>query len=191
MAKIVLIGAGSHVFLSHFIPDILSYPELRNSTISLMDIAKEPLELATAYATRLVEQNKFDTRIESTMDRRKALDGADYVFITINAGHDLKEVDRKITLRYGLDQADPATIGPGGVFNGARHVPPILDICHGMEELCPDAWLMNYTNPMAIISWAVSDYTRIKNIGLCHSVPHTANTWPDIWECRWMRFPIG
>jgi alpha-galactosidase len=141
-----------------------------------MDIAKEPLELATAFANRLVEQNKFNTKIESTTDRRAALDGADYVIITINAGYHWKEADRSVTLKYGVDQGDTATMGPCGVFNGARHVPPILDICRDMEELCPDAWLMNYTNPMAIISWAVSDYTRIKNVGLCHSVPNTART---------------
>lgn len=176
MAKIVLIGAGSHVFSSRFITDIVSYPELREGTISLMDISKEPLELATAFARRLVEQNKFNTKIESTTDRREALDGADYVIITINAGYQWKEADRAVTLKYGLDQGDTATMGPCGVFNGVRHVPPILDICHEMKELCPDAWLMNYTNPMAIISWSVSDYTRIKNVGLCHSVPNTART---------------
>jgi alpha-galactosidase len=176
MAKIVIIGAGSHVFASRLITDILYYPELRDSTISLMDIAREPLELTTAFAKRIVEQNKFNTRIESTTDRRAAVDGADYVFITINAGYHWKEADRAVTLKYGVDQGDTATMGPCGVFNGARHVPPILDICHDMEELCPDAWLMNYTNPMAMISWAVSDYTHVKNIGLCHSVPNTART---------------
>ena len=176
MAKIVLIGAGSHVFSSRLITDILSYPELRDSTIALMDIAQEPLELSNAFAKRIVEQNKFNTKIESTTNRREALYGADYVFIIINVGYDLKEADRKITLKYGLDQGDTATMGPCGVFNGVRHVPPILDVAHDMEELCPNAWLMNYTNPMAIISWAVSDYTKIKNVGLCHSVPHTAST---------------
>ena len=176
MTKIVLIGAGSHVFSSRLITDILSYPELRDSTISLMDIAKEPLELSAAFVKTIIEQNKFNTKIESTTNRREALDGADYVFIIINVGYNLKEADRKITLKYGLDQGDTATMGPCGVFNGVRHVPPILDVAHDMEELCPDAWLMNYTNPMAIISWAVSDYSKIKNVGLCHSVPHTAGT---------------
>ena len=176
MAKIVIIGAGSHVFASRFITDIISYPELRDSTISLMDISKEHLELTTAFARRIVEQNKFNTKIESTIDRRVALDGADYVFITLNVGYNWKEADRAITLKYGLDQGDTATIGPCGVFNGVRHVPPIIDICRDMEELCPHAWLMNYTNPMAMISWAVSDYTRVKNVGLCHSVPNTART---------------
>ena len=78
MAKIVIIGAGSHVFASRFITDIIYYPELRDSTITLMDIAPEPLELTAAFANRIVAQNKFRTKIESTTDRRKAVDGADY-----------------------------------------------------------------------------------------------------------------
>ena len=177
MAKIVIVGAGSHVFSSRFITDILSYPELREGTITLMDISKEPLELATAFAKRLVEQNKFNTKIESTTDRREALDGANYVLITIKVGGvQHLDTERKIALKYGVDQGDMATMGSGGVFDSVRHVPPILDICHDMEELCPDALLMNYTNPMAIICWAVNDYTHIKNVGLCHSVPHTAGT---------------
>ena len=131
MAKIVLIGAGSHVFCSRLVTDILSYPELRDSTISLMDIAKEPLALSAAFAKRIVEQNKFNTRIESTTNRREALDGANYVIVIIKVGaFRFSEADRKVTLKYGLDQGDMATTGPGGVMNGARHVPPILDICH-------------------------------------------------------------
>jgi alpha-galactosidase len=177
MAKIVIIGAGSHVFSSRFITDILSYPELREGTITLMDIARGPLEMATAFARRLVEQNKFSTKIESTTDRREALEGADYVIITIKVGggHHL-DIEREISLKYGVDQGDMACIGSGGAFDSIRHVPPILDICHDMEELCPNALLMNYTNPMAIISWSVSDYTKIKNVGLCHSVFGTAKT---------------
>ena len=86
MAKIVLIGAGSHTFSRHLITDIISYPELRDSTITLMDIAQEPLDLITTFARRLVEQNKYKTKIESTTDRREALAGADYVFTTIKVG---------------------------------------------------------------------------------------------------------
>ena len=107
MAKIVLIGAGSHVFCSRLITDILSYPELRDSTISLMDIAREPLELSTAFAKRIVEQNKFNTKVESTTNRREALDGADYVIIIIKVGgFRYSEADRKVALKYGLDAGD-------------------------------------------------------------------------------------
>ena len=176
MAKIVLIGAGSHTFSRHLITDILTYPELRDSTIALMDIAQEPLDLITAFAKKLVSQNGYKTRIESTTDRREALVDADYVFTTIRiGGQDAAQWDREIPKIYGVDQAVGDTTGPGGVFYGARHVPAILDICKDMEKVCPNAWLMNYTNPMAIITWAVNDYTRIKTVGLCHSVQGTAS----------------
>jgi alpha-galactosidase len=177
MAKIVIVGAGSHVFSSRFITDIVSYPELREGTITLMDIAQEPLDLATAFAKRLVEQNKFNTKIESTTDRREALAGADYVLITLKVGgvHHLDN-ERAIALKYGVDQGDMACIGSGGAFDSIRHVPPILQICHDMEELCPNALLLNYTNPMATITWSINDYTKIKSIGLCHSVYSTAKT---------------
>jgi alpha-galactosidase len=173
MAKIVYIGAGSHQFARRLITDILCYPELRESTITLMDIAKDPLELITSFTRKLCEQQGFKTRIESTTDRRKALEGANYVITTIRVGGQAAaQADRAVAEKYELKTGN--IIGPIGVFDGAREVPVLLDICRDMEELCPDAWLINYTNPMAINSWAISDYSRIKNVGLCHSVQHTA-----------------
>jgi len=103
MAKIVLIGAGSHTFSRHLITDILTFPELRDSTISLMDIAQEPLDLMTAFARKLVEQNGFNTKIESTTDRRKALAGADYVFVTIRVGKYQPPLAKSPTAFYGVD----------------------------------------------------------------------------------------
>jgi alpha-galactosidase len=175
MAKIVIIGAGSHVFSRHLITDIVSYPELRHSTISLVDIAQEPLDLITAFTKKLIKQQGYNTKIEATTDRRIALKGANYVFTTIQVGGaKTTQTAKAITTKYGVDEGVGDTIGPRGVFYGARHVPVMLDICRDMEELCPDAWLLNYTNPMSIITWAVNDYTHIKNVGLCHSVPHTS-----------------
>ncbi len=176
MAKIVLIGAGSHVFSRHLITDILTYPELRDGTISLMDVSQEPLDLITGFAKKLVLQNGFKTKIQSTTRRREALEGADYVFVTIQVGGSKATwPDRELPRKYGVDQAVGDTTGVGGVFYGARHVPVILDICRDREELCPDAWLLIYTNPMSIICGAVNDYTHIKNAGLCHSVQGTAS----------------
>ena len=176
MAKIVLVGAGSHTFARHLITDIVSYPELRDSTITLMDISPEPLELITAFAKTMMKQNKYNTKIESTTNRREALEGADYVFTTIKVGDWQAQQDNSPSVYYGVELGRGDTIGAGGVFYGARHVPAILDICCDMEKICPDAWLLNYTNPMAIITWAVNDYTRIKTVGLCHSVKSTAAT---------------
>ena len=176
MAKIVLIGAGSHVFSKHLITDILTYPELRDSTIMLMDISAEPLVLITDFARNIVAQNGFKTKIESTTNRQEALDGADYVLTTIKVGDWQPAGVKSVSEYYGVELGRGDTLGAGGVFYGARHVPAMLEICRDMEKLCPDAWLMNYTNPMAIITWAVNDYTHVKNVGLCHSVPHTATT---------------
>lgn len=175
MSKIVIIGAGSHVFSRNLITDFLSYPELRDCTITLMDIDKERLGRITAFANRVVDQHGFKTKIESTTSRRAALEGADYVIVSIRVGgFEANRLDLEIPAKYGIKQAIGDTIGPGGVFYGLRHIPVLLDICRDMEELCPDAWLINYTNPMAMLCWAMNDFTRIKNLGLCHSVQGTA-----------------
>jgi len=175
LSKIVLIGAGSHVFARRLILDFLAYPELRDGTISLMDIDKERLNLVTAFAKKVVRQHGFDIKIESTVDRRAALENADYVIVSIRVGGmEATKLDLEIPEKYGIKQGIGDTIGPGGVFYGLRHIPVLLDICRDMEELCPEAWLINYTNPMAMICWALNNYRKIKNLGLCHSVQGTA-----------------
>ncbi len=176
MAKIVIIGAGSHVFTKNLVTDFLSYPELRGSTISLMDLDEGRLGLITAFAEKLVGHHRFETRLESTTDRREALEGADYVVLSIRVGGlEANRLDLEIPAKYGIVQGVGDTIGPGGVFYGLRHIPVVLDICRDMEDLCPEAWLLNYTNPMAMICWAVNDNSRVKNAGLCHSVQGTAS----------------
>jgi alpha-galactosidase len=140
-----------------------------------MDISQENLDPVAAFAKKLVQQQGYSTKIESTTNRREALTGADYVFVTISVGGPKwTHADSKIAAKYGVNEGVGDTLGPGGVFYAARHVPPILEICRDMEKICPDAWLMNYTNPMAIISWAINDYTKVKNVGLCHSVQGTS-----------------
>ena len=176
MAKIVLIGAGSHFFSHNIVTDVLSYPGLRDSTITLVGhIHQEPVELVAAFARKMVKQQGYQTKIESTMNRREALKGADYVLSAIRVGGGpASRADKEITTRYGVDESAGDTIGPLGVFFGLRSVPVILDICRDMAELCPDALLINYTNPLAIIGWAVSEHTRIKNVGICNGVLSTA-----------------
>ena len=174
MPKIVLIGVGSYVFGRDIISDLLLYPNLAGSTLTLMDINKEKLDLATAYARELVKQQKADLKIESTLDRREAVNGADYVIISIRSGDWPPFIkDRQITMKRGVEIQSDA-MGVGGVFSALRHIPDVLDICHDMEEVCPDAWLLNYSNPQAMICWAMNDYTRIKNVGLCPNPFHFA-----------------
>ena len=176
MAKIVLVGAGSHFFARNIITDILSYPELRDSTITLVGhVHREPVDLVAGFARKMVREQGLNTKIESTMNRREALQGADYVLAAIKAGGALAtQGDREITNKFGVNESAGDTLGPLGVFFGLRNVPVILDICHDMAELCPEALFINYTNPLAIIGWAVSDYTTIKNVGICNGVQGTA-----------------
>jgi alpha-galactosidase len=175
MAKIVFIGAGSGVFASRMLTDIVYHPELRDSTIALMDIDAERLDLISKFAQVLASKYAPNMKIESTLNRREALDGADYVVIMIQVGGlEAFELDINIPLKYGVSQEVGDTIGPGGVFRGLRTIPVLLDICYDMEELCPNALLINYANPMAINCWAMNKATRIRNVGLCHSVQGTA-----------------
>lgn len=175
MAKIVFIGAGSVVFASRLLTDIVYHPELRDSTIALMDIDAERLDLISKFAHVLASKYAPNMKIESTLNRREALDGADYVVIMIQVGGlEAFELDINIPLKYGVSQEVGDTIGPGGVFRGLRTIPVLLDICYDMEELCPNALLINYANPMAINCWAMNKATRIRNVGLCHSVQGTA-----------------
>jgi len=173
--KIAMIGAGSVVFARRLMCDILSFPELADSTITLMDIDEEKLKLTATLGHKLVTQGRYPATIEATLDRREALEGADYVIIMIRVGGIAADrPDMEIPYRYGVDQAVADTIGPGGISRGLRTIPVIIDICHDMEELCPDALLLNYTNPMAINCWAMNKATCIRNVGLCHSVQGTS-----------------
>jgi len=175
LAKIVFIGAGSVVFASRLLTDIVYHPELRDSTVSLMDIDAERLELISKFACALASKYAPNMRIEATLNRREALKDADYVMVMIQVGGlEAFEIDINIPLKYGVNQEVGDTIGPGGVFRGLRTIPVLLDICYDMEDLCPDALLINYANPMAINCWAMSKATKIKNVGLCHSVQGTA-----------------
>ncbi|AEH38218.1 alpha-glucosidase/alpha-galactosidase [Halopiger xanaduensis] len=175
MTKIAFIGAGSMVFAKNLVGDILSFEALSDSTISLMDIDEHRLEQTVEIAEAMVDNGRVDATIEATTDRREALEGADYVLNMINVGGtEPFENEIRIPERYGVEQAIGDTLGPGGIFRGLRTIPTLLEIAADMEELCPDALLLNYTNPMAIVCWALYEATDIETVGLCHSVPHTA-----------------
>ena len=175
MPKIALIGAGSVVFARRLTIDILSWPELAAGTIALMDIDTESLNVMGQLAQRMVREQRLPTQIEVTEDRRQALDGADYVITSIDVGgRELRERDVAIPQQYGIYQTVADTIGPGGVFRALRTTPVLVDIARDMEALCPQALLLNYTNPMNINMWAIGEATSIAAVGLCHSVQGTA-----------------
>jgi alpha-galactosidase len=180
MPKITFIGAGSMVFSTNLVGDLLSFDALADSTIALMDIDEHRLEQTTRVAEAMVDNAGLDATIESTTDRTEALDGADYVLNMINVGGtEPFENEIRIPEEYGVKQAIGDTIGPGGIFRGLRTIPVMLDLAGDMEELCPDALLLNYTNPMSILCTTMFEATDIETVGLCHSVPHTAEAIAD------------
>ena len=177
MAKIAIIGAGGG-FGSRLSFDILSRPPLRGSTIVLSDIDPARLQAVTAYVRRAVGAHGVPARIEAAVDHRDALPGADFVITSVSVGgaayagypfaHEIN-----IPRRYGVDQSVGDTIGPGGVFRFLRTAPVQLGFCKDMERLCPGALLLNYTNPMCMLTWMHSAGSAVRNVGLCHSIQWT------------------
>lgn len=177
MAKIVLIGAGSG-FGSRLSVDILSFPELQDSTLSLVDINPEAAEGVRRFVQQVVDHHSLPAKVEAHTDRRAALEGADFVVVSIAVGgpayngvpyyHEVM-----IPAKYGVSQQIADTIGPGGVFRTLRTAPEMLAICRDMEQLCPGALMLNYTNPMAMLCWVMNAGSRVRNVGLCHSVQGT------------------
>ena len=166
------------VFARRLLQDIMCVPELSDSTVSLMDTDPERLELMGKFARKLAIDTGTNMTIEVTGDRREALAGSNYVLTTIRVG-DSFERDIAIPLKYGVDQSVGDTVGPGGVFKALRTAPVLLDICDDIEDVAPDATLLNYTNPMAIACWAIADATDVPTLGLCHSVQHTTADLAD------------
>jgi len=175
MPKIAIIGAGSAVFARRLITDFLIVPSLQGSQIALMDVNPETLKTITAWTEQAIAQGGLPATVQSTTDRREALKGADYVIISIRVGGvEAVFEDFRITSKYGIDHAVGDTMGPGGVFYFLRNGAEIVRIAQDMEELCPNALMLNYTNPMVMICWAVEELTSIRSVGLCHSVQGTA-----------------
>ncbi len=176
MTKIAMIGAGSAVFVKNLLTDILSLPELRGCTIALHDIDAERLETGGMMARWTAAQFGADARVEEHTDRRACVAGADFVINMVQIGmHEATLLDFQIPTKYGLKQTIADTVGIGGIFRGLRTIPFMLDLCADMQAVCPDALLMNYTNPMSILTWAVyRAFPKQKVVGLCHNVQFTA-----------------
>jgi alpha-galactosidase len=173
--KITFIGAGSVEFTGMLLGDILAYPELADSRIALHDIDPDRLDTATGVAKAIAAEHDASPTIEAFPDRRAALDGADYAINAIQVGgHKATVVDHEIPAKFGLRQTIGDTLGVGGVFRTLRTVPVMEGIANDMAAVCPDAWLLNYTNPMAMLCQATYMGTPLKKIvGLCHSVQNT------------------
>ncbi|MBV9810217.1 MAG: alpha-glucosidase/alpha-galactosidase [Solirubrobacterales bacterium] len=177
MPKIAFIGAGSTVFARNLIGDLLRFPALADTTtFALMDIDPERLRTSEIAARALARAGGSQARVEATVDRRAALDGADYVVTSFQVGGLTPStiIDFEVPKRFGLRQTIGDTLGVGGIMRGLRTIPVLLDVCRDMEDLCPGALLLQYVNPMAMLCWAIGEASPIRTIGLCHSVQHTA-----------------
>ncbi|MDW8292636.1 MAG: alpha-glucosidase/alpha-galactosidase [Anaerolineae bacterium] len=175
MTKITFIGAGSTVFAKTLLGDILSFPELTESHISLHDIDPERLRTSEVVAHKVAEKLGARPHIEATLDRKRAVDGADYVITMFQIGgyKPSTVIDFEIPKKYGLRQTIADTLGVGGIMRALRTIPVLLDLAHEMEALCPHAVLLQYVNPMAMNCWALHRASKIKAVGLCHSVQGT------------------
>lgn len=187
MAKIVFIGAGSVEFTRTLVRDILTFECLAESTISLVDINEEKLNFAKEVVETLVKRNGSKAKVETTTDRKKALAGADAVLITILAGGvDVWRHDIEIPKKFGVDFNVGDSRGAAGIFRALRTIPVMLDISRDIEKLCPDAIVLNYTNPMAMLCRAIQKTTNLTFTGLCHSVQGTADML-----ARWIGAPMS
>ena len=182
MTRIAFIGAGSVVFTKNLLGDILDYPELHGSEIALHDIDADRLATAETMARYVARARGAAPVVTSHEERRSALDGADYVINMVQiGGHPSTLVDFEIPSRFGVRQTIADTLGIGGIFRVLRTVDHMLALGREMAELCPRAWLLNYTNPMAALCWLVYAGTPTSRVvGLCHSVQGTTRDLAEL-----------
>jgi alpha-galactosidase len=187
--RITFIGAGSSVFMKHIIGDILQRPALSGATVALMDIDKTRLDESEIIARKMVDQLGVKAKVETHMNQKKALEKADFVVVAFQIGgyEPCTVTDFEVPKKYKLRQTIADTLGVGGIMRGLRTVPHLWKICEDMTQVCPDAIMMQYVNPMAINTWAISaKYPKIRQVGLCHSVQGTAEEL-----ARDLEIPIG
>ncbi|MEI6521654.1 MAG: alpha-galactosidase [bacterium] len=186
-AKITFIGAGSFGFTRGLVRDVLTFDLLKDAEICLMDIDPERLEFSRKAVEKIIAMGSYPAKVTATTNRAEALEGANAVLCTIlNGGLDIWRHDIEIPKQFGVDTNIGDTRGPSGIFRALRTIPVMLDICADMKKYCPDAILLNYTNPMAMLCRAMQRETDIKVSGLCHSVQGTAEML-----ARWIGAPMN
>jgi len=175
MPYITILGAGSTMFARQLMTDILHIEGLDEGCFALVDIDSSRLELAHQLAERLITRSGKRWSVRASTERRDLLAGSDFIINTIEvAGLTNVRHDFDIPMKYGVNQCIGDTIGPGGIFKALRTGPAWLDILHDAERLCPQAWVLNYTNPMSILTLAALAGTTMRTVGLCHSVQGTS-----------------
>ena len=173
MVKIVLVGAGSSVFGYNSVLDAVNIPALNGAELMLHDIDETRLNAMSGLACRMNDETGANLEINHAVDQEEALRDADFVLVSIEVERMKRwRQDWEIPFKHGIKQVIGENGGPGGLFHTWRNLPPVLDIAYTMEEVCPDAWLLNYTNPVPRLCMAIDRYTDIKAVGLCHEVEH-------------------
>ncbi|MCP4642610.1 MAG: alpha-glucosidase/alpha-galactosidase [bacterium] len=170
--KATMIGAGSIGFTRRLMQDILTVPELQDTEFAFTDINKRNLDMVYRLAKRDIEANGVPAKLTATTNRRKAVEGANYVFSVVRVGGlEAFQTDIDIPLKYGVDQCVGDTLCAGGIMYGQRGIPAMLDFCKDIREVAaPGCVFMNYSNPMAMLTWACNEYGGVNTIGLCHGV---------------------
>jgi alpha-galactosidase len=170
--KVAFIGAGSVGFTRRLFRDILSVPELQDTRFAMADISKPNLDMVVELCRKDIRTNKLPATISATLDRRRALDGADYVVnCTRIGGLEAFRLDIDIPLKYGVDQCVGDTLCAGGIMYGQRNIPCVLDFCKDIRQVAgPGALFLNYANPNAMNTWAAIEFGRVRTVGLCHGV---------------------
>jgi alpha-galactosidase len=174
VAKVAIIGAGSIIFCKTLILDILVTEGLEDTEFALMAPSTRRTPYVEGFVKKVIEANDLPASVWVTTDQREAVKDADYVITTFQVGG-VKgfEYDYKIPLKYGVDCCIADTGGPAAVFRALRQLPVMLDLARDTEELCPDAYLLNYVNPMTVVCWALGATSKTKFVGLCHGVQTT------------------
>lgn len=170
--KIAFIGAGSIGFTRGLLRDLLSVPEFNDLEVAFTDINPNNLQMVTELCQRDIRENGLNIQIQSTTDRREAVKGAKYVFVTVRIGGlEAFQTDVDIPLKYGIDQCVGDTLCAGGIMYGQRGIAEMMNICRDIREVAhPDCLMLNYANPMAMLTWACNKYGGVRTIGLCHGV---------------------
>jgi alpha-galactosidase len=187
--RIVIIGGGSFQWVPKLVIDLVNTPSLAEAELVLEDVDPAPLPEMADFVRHVVRCKGVPITVETTTDQRAALEGADYVVVTISTGgfasmrHDLD-----VPERHGIKQAVGDTVGPGGVMRALRNIPVLLGIARDMEECCPDAWMLNITNPMTTLCRAVTRETSVKTVGLCHEVTGAQFTLSQLLDADFRDF---
>lgn len=201
MPKIAFMGAGSTVFAKNVLGDCIYTPEIKDINIALHDIDANRLEESRVMISNIItNSNRTDITVSATLNRREALKDAKYIVNAIQVGlYDPCTItDFEVPKKYGLRQTIGDTLGIGGIFRGLRTIPVLKEFANDIEELCPDALFINYTNPMSILTGYMSRFTNVKTIGLCHSVQKCANNLLKevgmdeyVDKCKWEIYGIN